>query len=297
MMSRRTVPATFCVGILLCVVLLLADQVSASRPSDRVPNLLGTWDGFFQGADDRSMLGLVRSDITQQVQRRILGNGVLLDLDSRALINTINFSATVTGADFVTGTGVASTGRLVFQAGLETYAPQPSVVFQTRLDTGLGNDLGDAAVLYPEYHFVPARGGTNRLSAILLHPFPGADTPDVAGSWRGSFQSQPTPTFLGDLTVAIDPRDRGTFPGHVEFHPRAADSFRWPFIATTSREGRIIMIAQGKAGRILYDGIALPVGADVKPTFVGGFYRLSFIDGRFDFGAINFSLTVPSTSP
>jgi hypothetical protein len=289
-MNRRIVPGMFCVGILLCVVLLLADGASASRPADLVPNLVGTLDGFFQDAVQGGTPGLVRSDVTRQVNRRIEGSGMLLDLDSRVLFNTINFfNATVARADFVTGTGVTPTGRLVFQAALETYTPQPSVAFQTLLETGLESDAGNAAVMYPEFRFVPSRGAENRLSAVLLHPFPDDDPPDLTGSWMGSFRSASDPTFLGDLTVEIGPRYRGTFPGLLGFRPRSADPFQWSFLATASGEGRVIMIAQGKTGRILYDGVVIPAGGDSKPNFVGGFYRLSSIEGRFDFGAINFS--------
>ena len=290
-MNRRIVPTVFCVGILLSVVLLFGDRVRAARPPHRVPNLVGTWDGFYQSSGDGGVVGVLRSDITKQEHRRIVGSGVLLDLEGRALFDTINFfRGTVARDDFITGNGANATGRLVFQADLETYAPQPRVSFQTLLQAGVEDDGGNASVLYPEYRFVHAKGREHRISAVLLDPFPVENPPDLAGSWTGSFKSNSNPTFLGGIDVEIGPLSRGTFPGHVVFRPRSADPFRWPFIATTSSEGRVLMIAQGKTGRIFYDGVVLPAD-NPKPSFVGGFYRLSSIDGRFDFGAINFMIS------
>jgi hypothetical protein len=290
MMNRRIVPTLFCVGILLSVVLLFGDRVRAARPPDRVPNLVGTWDGFYQSAGDGGAVGVLRSDITKQEHRRIVGSGVLLDLEGRSLFNTINFfRGTVVRDDFITGNGANAMGRLVFQADLETYAPQPRVSFQTLQEAGLENDGGNAGVLYPEYRFVRAKGRENRISAVLLHPFPVENPPDLAGSWTGSFKSNSNPTFLGGIEVEIGPLSRGTFPGHVVFSPRSAKPFTWPFVATTSSEGRVLMIAQGRTGRILYDGIVLPAN-ESKPTFVGGFYRLMSLEGRLDFGAINFTV-------
>src|SRR5262245_46581359 len=101
-MSRRIVPGTFWVGILSCG-LLLVQTVTAARPPDRPPNLVGIWDGFFLAADGAT--GHVQSVITRQDFRRIAGEGELLDLDDRVVFTAYNFNATVTGADFLTGTG------------------------------------------------------------------------------------------------------------------------------------------------------------------------------------------------
>jgi hypothetical protein len=293
-MSRRIVPGTFWVGILLSVVLLLADRVWASRPSDRVPNLLGAWDGFFQEADSGA-LGLVRSDITQQVHRRIAGDGVLLDLEGRALLNAYNFSATVVRDDFVHGTGVTGTGRLVFQAGLETYAPQPpAVAFQTSPEPR----AGDAAVMYPEFHFVPSRGGASRISALLLHPFSGVALPDISGGYDGPFVSltdpitgnPPDPTFRGIGRMQISPRNRGSFAGRVELFldPDQPPIISWHMLATTSDDRRVIWMSQGAAGRIIYDGVVVPEpGAGSEAFRLDGVFRLLFNNGRSLYNAYN----------
>jgi hypothetical protein len=274
-MSRRIVPGTFWVGILLNVVLLLADRVWASKPSDRVSNLVGAWDGFFQEADSGA-LGLVRSDITGQVHRRIVGDGVLLDLEGRVL-TPYDLSATVAGDDFITGSGKTPTGRVVYQAGLETFA----------------GVAGDAGVQHAQYHFVPVRGRAKGVGATLLHPFPDADAPDISGMGAGTFKSQFDPNFAGKLFVEILPLDRGSFPGHVDFIPESVGqpSLSWRLRATTSGADRFVMIAQGKTGKLVADGVALPPqGGDGTSIFIGGFYRLLLLDGRTDFGAYNFNV-------
>ena len=182
-MNRRIVPTVFCVGILLSVVLLFGDRVRAARPPHRVPNLVGTWDGFYQSAGDGGAVGVLRSDITKQEHRRIVGSGVLLDLEGRALFDTINFfRGTVVRDDFITGNGANATGRLVFQADLETYAPQPSVSFQTLLEAGVEDDGGTPACCIPStasftrraertgsarFCWIPSRSRTRRTSRAV----------------------------------------------------------------------------------------------------------------------------------
>ena len=145
-MSRRIVPGTFWVGVLSCSLLFMAGVGKASPPTGRVPQLQGAWDGFFIAADDT--VGGVQTDVAQQDFRRLAGSGMLFDLESGAGFNAWNFGATVTGANFLTGTGVTPTGHLVFQADLGPFA-----------------GLGGNAVMAPEYHFVPSHGGQYRISA------------------------------------------------------------------------------------------------------------------------------------
>jgi hypothetical protein len=296
-MNRRIVPGTFWVGILACALLLLASPMRASSPSHRLPEVQGIWDGFFLAAEGST--GLVRSDITQQVHRRIAGNGVLLDLEGRALLNAYNFSATVVRDDFVTGTGVTRTGRLVFQAGLETYAPRPpEVAFQT----GLEPRAGEAAVMYPEFHFVPSRGGESRISALLLHPFSGVAPPDIAGGYLGPFVSLPDPitgnppdsTFRGIGRMQISPRNRGSFAGRVELflNPDQPPVISWPMLATTSDDRRVIWVSQGAAGRIIYDGVVVPASDAESEAFrLDGVFRLFLTEGRSLYNAYNCPIT------
>src|SRR5690349_6037000 len=61
-MSRRIIPGTFGVGMMLCS-LLIAAKLWASGPPDRMPDLRGHWDGFFLAADNGGVRGLVGSDI------------------------------------------------------------------------------------------------------------------------------------------------------------------------------------------------------------------------------------------
>jgi hypothetical protein len=279
-MGRRIVPGMFWVGCLVCALLLLAGTMRASGPSNRPPDVRGLWDGFFL-ADDGTT-GRVNSVITQQDFRRLAGDGVLLGLEGSGQFNAYNFSATVVPPDFLTGTGVARTGRLVFQAGLATYP-------------GLG---GDAGVMAPEYHFVPSRSGASRVSALLLHSFPAVDPPDIAGTGEGPFISVPDPitgapadpSFMGFGRLQIDERnDHGYFAGRVVvFLGSNPDPFlSWPFLATASDDRRVLGISQGRFGRIIYNGAIVPA-PDTQSSFsMDGTFRLLLNDGRSLFNAIN----------
>jgi hypothetical protein len=276
-MSRRIIPGTFWVGSLAsALLLLLAGTMRASGPPHHLPDVQGVWDGFFLAADGAT--GRVRSDITEQHFRRLAGDGVLLDLQGGDL--AYRFRATLARPDFLTGTGVTPTGRLVFQAELGPFA-------------GLGGD----AVMAPEYHFVPARGGAGRISALLLHPFPAVDAPDIAGSYEGPFVSLPDPitgapadpTFRGIGRMPIAPRNaRGSFAGRVNlFLDSEPDPLiSWPFLATTSDDGRVIWISQGVTGRIIYEGVVVPA-PDQTVARLDGVFRLLFNDGRSLFNAYN----------
>jgi hypothetical protein len=276
-MGRRIVTGTFWFWVLLWVAPLLAVGMRALWASDPVPNVLGAWDGFFQVDGSNDTPGLVVSDITQQAHRRISGNGVLLAPEGDVQLNAYNFSATVTGNDFITGTGRAPTGQLVFQADLETF---PGVE-------------GDAGVLHPQFHFVPARGQASRVSSTLLHPFPDAHAPDIAGFGMGRIQSDIDPNFRGGLAVQIYPRDRGAFPGQIVFMPESDMHPTWQLRATTSDAGHFVMIAQGKTGKLVANGAAFPAEGGGSSTSVWGLYRLLRTDGRLDFGAYNFNVAPP----
>src|SRR5262249_5314495 len=187
-------------------------------PCGGLADVQGRWDGFFLAAD--GTLGGVQSDITQQHFRRLAGDGVLFDLETGELFNAYNFNATLARPDFLTGTGVTRTGRLVFQAGLETHAPRPPRV---PFPASPESRAGDAPVMYPESHFVASRGGASRISALLLHPFFGVAPPDIAGSYKGPFVSlsdpitgdPPDPSFTGIGMMQISRNDRGSFDGLV----------------------------------------------------------------------------------
>jgi hypothetical protein len=94
--------------------------------------------------------------------------------------------------------------------------------------------------------------------------------------------------------VQISPRSaRGAFAGRLEFSrvPGQTPIFSWPLLATASDNGRVIMIAQGATGRAIYDGNVIPPPTPESKTFIGGFFKLQFIDGQSVFGAHNFSIT------
>jgi len=281
-MRRRFFHVMFWVGNLACA-LAMAGAMMASSLSQNLPDVQGAWDGFYLAADGAT--GPFSFDVTRQDFRRLEGNGLLPFVENDGL--PYQFNATMPSPDFITGTGVTPAGRLNFHAGLETY-------------TGLG---GDAGVMTPKYHFVPPQGAASRISALMLHPFPGVATPDISGDGRGSFVSLPDPNIPGDVPdptftgiglVQISPRNaRGSFAGSVEFfrEPGQPPVFSWPLLATASDNRRVIMISQGATGRIIYDGVVIPPQASESNTFVGGFFRLQFFDGQSFFGAYNFNLS------
>src|SRR5262249_30583197 len=120
MMSRRVIPALFWIGCLGCSLLVVVSVLRAGGPRPSAPNVKGSWDGFFLSND--GTLGGFQSDVMKQDFRRIAGDGFFFDLGSSALFNTCNWDATVTGNNFITGTALTETGRLVFHADLGPFA-------------------------------------------------------------------------------------------------------------------------------------------------------------------------------
>lgn len=282
-MSHKIVPVTFWLSALMIViVLLLPGSMSASGSVHRLPEFEGIWDGFYLTPD--GVTGFVSSDINEQKSRRLTGDGVIFDLPSGDL--EYEFRATASGADAVSGTGETPTGRLTFRGDLARFA-------------GLG---GDATVLSSEYRFIPSRGVANRLSSLQLHPFPGTSTPDISGVGAGPFVSFPDPitgdfpdpSFMGIGRVEIAPRNgRNSFAGNVQLFldPNEPAAISWPLLATTSNDRRVIWISQGKTGRIIYDGVVIPPQDANSDTFMGGFFTITFNDGRSIYNAHNFTLS------
>jgi hypothetical protein len=271
-MSRYIVPVTFLFALLPGVVLPLAVTVYASGPSTRVPSLLGSWDGFFHDVDGTGDLGVISSVIDRQDNKRFRGNALLFDTDRGALFNAINYSGTVAQADFLNGEGRTLTGRAVFHADLETIA-------------GAEND---AAVMEPLLQFVPSPGPHARVPAILLRPFSDPFPPNIAGVGVGIFRSQRAPDSPLGFDLHLFPNELGTgFHGELDFLAQGMPPL--DLLATTSNNGRFVMIAQGRTGRLVAEGTVLPAVQD-QPTMVNAFYRFIFTEGAPDFGAINFHL-------
>jgi hypothetical protein len=275
-MSRRSVPGMFCVGMVLCSV-LIATRLWASWPPNRVPDLRGHWDGFFLAADNGGVRGLVGSDITGQLHREIKGEG-LLALEDQTPLEFYIFKATVAADNVIAGTGRSTTGRVVVRGGLQTFA----------------GVQGDAGIWDPDLRFVPARGRPLPVGATLLHPFPDDNAPNLGGyAADGSFQGLTDPTFRGAGTMSFGTPDRGGVPGSFAFIPTNADlhpAFSWPIRATTSGNRQFVMIGQGKTGRMSYIGSVITRNG--SPSEVWGIARLSLLDGQVLYNAINFNLRV-----
>jgi hypothetical protein len=106
------------------------------------------------------------------------------------------------------------------------------------------------------------------------------------------FQSQLDKTFGGGLALQIQPRERNAFPSLVSFTPESSlhAPFSWQARATINNQGRLIMIAQGKTGRMMVDGTVFPRSKGAPSAAVDGLYTLILNDGRRDFGTYNFNL-------
>jgi hypothetical protein len=274
-MSRRAIPWTFFAGALLSVVLLLADTVRASKPGG-VPDLRGHWDGFFLPAGGAVAPGLVRSDITRQLGRRVAGDGRLFDAATGARLVAYNFGGTLGADNVLTAAGQTPGGRVVLRAGLQLFA----------------GDQGDAGVLDGQLLLVPGRGQPGLVGTLLLRPFPDADAPDVSGTGLGVFRSRLDPTFVGGLALQIQSRERNSFPGFVSFTPLTSlhAPFTWQSRATINDRGRIVVIAQGKTGRMVVDGAVFPGRNGAGSIAVDGLYTLIMNSGLHDFGTYNFNL-------
>jgi hypothetical protein len=266
---------TFFVCALLSVVVLVAGTVKASKPVVRVPDVRGHWDGFFLEPGGAAAPGLVRSDITQQDGPQIAGEGQLLDPTSDARLVGYHFGGTLGPDDVITAAGRIPKGRAFLQGGVQFFE----------------GARGDAGVMDTQLLFVPRRGQPSQVSEILLHPFPDKDVPDVSGTGVGVFRSRLDATFAGGLALQILPRERNAFPSLVSFTPQSNlhPPFSWQARATINAQGRLIMIVQGKTGRMVVDGTAFP-RSNGAPSAVDGLYTLIQNDGRHDFGTYNFSL-------
>ena len=277
-MRGRAVPWTFFTGALLTAGLLLTDTVRASKPVVRVPDLRVHWDGFFLDAGGVPP-GLVFSDVTQQNHRRFAGAGRLFDATG-APVASYHLNGTLAADNLLTATGLTSTGRVVLGAGVQFFA----------------GAQGDAGVMDAHFLFVPRRGQPSQEGAILLRPFADRNAPDATGDGVGVFRSRLDPTFVGGLVVQIEPRQRGAFPGFVSFTPESPlhAPFTWESRATLSGQNRLILIAQGKSGRMVVDGAVNPQTPGSPSTAVDGLYTLILNDGRRDVGFYNFNLTLRS---
>jgi hypothetical protein len=274
-MSRRIVPGLFWVGMVLCSV-LTATRVWAQWPPDRVPDLRGHWDGFFLAADNGGGVGLVRSDITGQLRREIEGEG-WLGLEGQPPLESYIFGATAAADDVIAGTGPSTTGRVVVRGGLQTFAGVQGV----------------AGIWDPDLLFVPAQGRAVRIGSTLLHPFPDDNAPDLGGyAAQGPFQGQTDPTVRGTGVMMFRSLERGSFPGRFAFtptNPNLQAPFSWPVRATTSADGKLIMVGQGKTGKMSYDGAIISRAG--SPSEIWGIARLSLVDGRVLYNAWNATLT------
>jgi hypothetical protein len=274
-MSRRIIPGTFGVGIMLCS-LLIATRLWASGPPNALPDLRGHWDGFFLADDNGPVVGLVQSDITDQLHRRIAGEG-MLGLQGQPPLESYDFQATVAADDHIAGTGSSTTGHVVVRGDLQTFAGVQGV----------------AGIWDPDLVIVPAQGRPVPLSATLLHPFPDDNAPNLGGFVaQGPFRSQTGTTFSGIGVMTFGSLDRGSFPGSFAFTPtdtKQQSPFSWPARTTTSADGRFIMVGQGKTGKMSYNGsIILRNGS---PSAIWGIAKLSLLDGRVLYNTYNANLT------
>jgi hypothetical protein len=217
--------------------------------------------------------------IDEQLSRRFGGNGQLLDLPAGNL--PYEFLGTVAASDLVNGTGQIGGGHLVFQGGLAIFA-------------GLGGDAG-VMTLNNQFH---SQNSYGQFNTLLLHPFPGTDSPDITGDAVGTFRSipdpntgnPPDPNFSGFARVTISSRsDRGTFAGHMYLSrgPNDPPFLSWPFLSTTSLDRQTIWVSQGATGNGVYQGAVLSEPIANTSTAIWGIFKLNFNDGRTLYNTYN----------
>lgn len=276
-MSRRAIPCAVFIGALLIAVSLLAVRVRASRPSPLAPDLLGHWDGYFLEPGGTAAPGVVRSDVTHQGGWRFAGDGRLIEAATGAWLTPYEFGGRLETDDLFTAAGRTPAGRLAMQGSLLWY----------------GGRHGAAGVMDAQIMLIPRRGQESQVGATLLRPFPDRNAPDVSGNGLGEFRSRRDSTFVGGLDLQIRPRDRGAFPSVVSFTPLSNlhPPFTWVARATINDRGRMILIAQGKSGKMVVDGTVFPRTPGSPSTAVDGLYTLFLNDGHRDFGTYNFNLT------
>jgi hypothetical protein len=280
-MTRHIVPLTFFTAMFLGVVLPLAPQVVALGSTDKVPNVAGAYDGFFQ-VGGTGAIGLVHSVIDQQIHRRFQGFVLFATAENSLRFNAINFAATVTEAEFLTGNGKALSGPTVLSG---------RAVLKGGLLSSDGVE-GPAVVLEPTFRFVPRRGIPVDVSTLLLHPFPDAESPNLAGFGVGTFRSRAHFQIGGTVNMVLEKRaPGGSFPGTLRLMiPGQDQDFPFQLLATSSENQKFMMIAQGGAGRLAAEGVIIPPTEQFPTPSVNALYRLIPFEGRVDFGAINFSL-------
>jgi hypothetical protein len=190
------------------------------------------------------------------------------------LYNAINFAGTVTGAEFVTGTGTALSGPAVFKGDLLT-------------SDGVA---GSAGVLAPTFRFV-SRGRPVDVSTILLRPFPDLESLSLQGDGMGTFRSPDGLVIHSHFTVALQERNSGgSFPGTLEvIIPGQNQGISFQLLATTSGNQKFVMIGQGGTGQLTAQGVVTPA-TTLAPTSVNALYNLIPLEGRPGFGAINFTV-------
>ena len=259
-----------------CAVLLCLAAISQAQSASPAPqNMLGVWQGFYQPQgqpvpDDGVP---VRSEITAQDNRRI--NGLMEVGGVQPCILT--FNGTVAASDRVNLQGRHEEHHGVAKLDLHDFG-------------------GGAAVLNGSLALLSPGGQVSDGSLLLLRPFtdpPEPSVPNPTGSYAGSFFNADG-AREGAISATLSPiPDDGhptRFNGQVII---AAGEQRWTFelLGTINSAGRLIAIAQGSAGHVIFDATWQLRVVDGIPMITGR-HILELNDGTVREGT--FSMTPES---
>jgi hypothetical protein len=278
----KTNHSLFRIALLLVVGCAFLLPSSVSAQSRTFPNLLGHYRGFSQSIGDPDARGPVELNINFQAPP---------DPDKSGS----SFSGFLTMGSmlpFSFAGKVDANGIFKFQgrgaAGGVT-------------GTGKWQDLtrGGALVL-ATYKFTPTTGAIDQGKVDALRGFvdpPEPETPpDIAGSWRGTFESDLSlMTGADEWVVQQDQTKSGTpstgFMGQERMDMGAAGIIIYDFVGTIDGQGNFVRIGNSARGFMVNGGEAQPGLQDPPEPELQSHAVLNFVDGGVD--VVSMNLTQP----
>jgi hypothetical protein len=267
--SRKLVAACVAALLLAAVAAVLGD--SAARPAmPEAQNMLGVWQGFFQGPPPDDSVP-VRSEITSQENRRF---GGVMGIVPR----TLELNGTV-----------AASGRVNLQAG---DADSHGIANPELHDFGGGAAILNGGLML---HFTDGRMSDGTL--LLLRAFGAIGpcvVPNPAGSYLGAFRN--TDGTSGEISaLLIGPPDDTmptSFPGQVVI-VLGGGRHTFELKGTINCDGRLIAIAQAAAGHLILNTMFTGPPDDGTPAMITGQHTLELNDGTVHEGTFQMTAESP----
>jgi hypothetical protein len=246
---------------------------SARAQSRTFPDLLGHYRGFFQSIGDPGIRGPVELNINFQTPPEPDKQSPSGFAGSLTMGSMLPFSF---------AGKLDANGIFKFQGS----GPAGSVT-----GTGKWQDLtrGGALVL-ATYKFTPITGPIGQGKVNLLRGFvdpPDPDTPpDIAGSWRGTFESSLSLMTGADEWMVQQDRTRTGMPGTGFMGQETMDIIIYDFVGTIDGQGNFVRIGNSARGMLIdggkfHPGLQTPPEPELQSHTV-----LNFVDGGVDLVSI-----------